>query len=364
MMSDDLIHKVNFDIIRYANCWEDADILLQGLAPAEGSKILSIGSAGDNSFSLLTTNPEIVVAADINKIQLHLIELKKAVIKKLHYEEALQFLGFSPFDKRIELFQSIKEEMSREAIYYWEKNIPLIKTGVIYGGKFENYFRIFSTKLLPLIHSKKTAAKLLSPKTKAEQEAFYKEKWNTWRWKLLFKIFFSKYVMGKYGRDAEFMKEVSVSVSQTIYNKAAAHLQSEEAQRNFILHFCLKGHFGKLLPHYLQKENFEIVKQNIDRLLIKEGFAQQAIEYYGKFGAMNLSDIFEYMDNKIFTATAEALVKGTERNGKLAYWNLMVPRMISEIFPKKVQYEKELSLALTKRDKGFFYNQFIIDTIK
>ncbi|MBX9450241.1 MAG: BtaA family protein [Taibaiella sp.] len=49
--------KVAFDFIRYANCWEDADILLKGLHPAKGSSILSIGSAGDNSFSLLSTQP-------------------------------------------------------------------------------------------------------------------------------------------------------------------------------------------------------------------------------------------------------------------------------------------------------------------
>ncbi len=363
-MSDDLRQKVNFNIIRYANCWEDADILLEGLASAEGSKILSIGSAGDNSFSLLTTNPEIVVAVDINKIQLHLIELKKAAIKNLNYEEALQFLGFTPSKKRTELFQSIKDEMSLDAIHYWERNLSIIKTGVIYGGKFENYFRMFSGGILPWIHSKKTVAKLLSHKTKAEQQAFYKEKWNTWRWKLLFKIFYSKYVMGRYGRAPEFMKEVNVSVSQTIYNKAAAHLQLEEAQKNFILHFSLTGNFGTMLPHYIRKENYEIIKQNIDCLIIKEGMAQHAVQHYGKFEAMNLSNIFEYMDKKLFTATAEALLKGTEKNGKLAYWNLMVPSRVSEIFPEKVQFEKELSLALTKRDKGFFYNQFIVDKVK
>ena len=70
------------------------------------------------------------------------------------------------------------------------------------------------------------------------------------------------------------------------------------------------------------------------------------------------------MDQIKFAATAEALLKGTEKNSKLAYWNLMVQRRVSEIFPEKVQYEKELSLDLTKRDKGFFYNQCIIDKIK
>jgi S-adenosylmethionine-diacylglycerol 3-amino-3-carboxypropyl transferase len=364
MADNDLASKVDFSIIRYANCWEDADVLLEGLATAAGSKILSIGSAGDNSFSLLTTNPELVVAVDINKTQLHLVELKKAAIKKLTYAEVLQFLGFMPSEKRIECFQSIKGNMSAEATLYWQKNLSVIASGVIYGGKFENYFRMFRQNVLPLIHSKKMVVKLLSCKTKREQELFYKESWNTWRWKLLFKLFFSKHVMGKYGRDPEFMKEVNVSVAQTIYNKAAGHLQSEEAQKNFILHFSLTGHFGTILPHYMRKENFEIIKLKVDQLVIKEGFAQQAIDFYGKFGAMNLSNIFEYMNKKVFAATAESLIKGTGTNGKLAYWNLMVPRRASEIFPGKVGYEKELSTDLTKRDKGFFYDRFIIDRIK
>ena len=95
MSEQDLTQLVNFGIIRYANCWEDADILLEGLSPAKGSKILSIGSAGDNSFSLLTTDPEIVVAVDVNEIQLFLIELKRACFLNLEREETLAFLGFT-----------------------------------------------------------------------------------------------------------------------------------------------------------------------------------------------------------------------------------------------------------------------------
>ena len=42
--------KFNFQFIRYANCWEDADILSEALDVAENKKFLSIASAGDNSF--------------------------------------------------------------------------------------------------------------------------------------------------------------------------------------------------------------------------------------------------------------------------------------------------------------------------
>ncbi len=361
-MNEDLKQKVDFNIIRYANCWEDADILLEGLQPTEGCKILSIGSAGDNSFSLLTTNPEMVIAVDINKIQLHLIEFKKACIKNLEHEEALSFLGFEPSFKRFEVFNLIKKDMSNDARIYWETNLGLINKGIIYTGKFEKYFLLFSKKILPFIHSEKTVAGLLKTKSNKEQQFFYNKKWNTWRWKFLFKIFFSRYVLGKLGRHPQFLKEVNVNVADYINSKAGTHLQTEEAQNNYMLRFTLTGNFGNLLPHYLRKENYYLIKANINRLKLKEGYAQEAIKCYGKFNYMNLSNIFEYMNKQLFTTTAKELIRGTEKDGKLAYWNLMIERRISEAFTE-VKYEDDISKNLTEKDKGFFYNQFIIDRI-
>ena len=46
------LQNVRFDYIRYANCWEDADVLLEALQPNSTSEIISIGSAGDNCFAL------------------------------------------------------------------------------------------------------------------------------------------------------------------------------------------------------------------------------------------------------------------------------------------------------------------------
>ncbi len=170
--------------------------------------------------------------------------------------------------------------------------------------------------------------------------------------------------MGRYGRDPEFLKEVRVPVSNYIYEKAAFHLQSENAQKNYLLHYNLTGNFGKLLPHYIRKENYETIKLNIDKLHLKEGYTGEAIKDYGKFGYMNLSNIFEYMTRDNFASTARELIEGSDKDGKLAYWNLMVPARISELFPGKVDYEKELSAKLTQKDKGFFYNQFIVDKVK
>ena len=356
--------KVNFNLIRYANCWEDADILLKGLSLKAGSKILSIGSGGDNSFALLTTNPQMVVAIDINKTQLSLIELKKAAIKNLTYEETLKFLGFLPSSNRTEVFNKIKSEMSLSASSYWEANTNIIEKGIIYSGKFEKYFILFSSKILRWIHSGKKIESIFTKKTKEEQEIYYNQIWNSWKWKLLFKIFFSKYIMGKYGRDPKFLKEVNVPVAKTIYNKAAKHLQSIEAQQNFILHFCLKGNFGENLPFYMRKENFDFVKANVKKLILMEGLAQHAIDVHGKFNAMNLSNIFEYMDTDTFETTSKELLKGLEDKAKVCYWNLMVSRKISKTFPEEIEYQQKISKDLTDKDKGFFYSEFIVENKK
>lgn len=352
------------DILRYANCWEDADILLEGLQAKPGAKILSVGSAGDNSFSLLATNPEMVVAVDVNKIQLHLIRLKKASIEALTHEENLNFLGFRLSEQRADFFERIRSLLGKETCDYWEKNFHLIQKGIIHQGKFEQYFQVFCNKILPWIHSKEKTKMLLAVKTVEQQKEFYDQQWNTWRWRLLFKIFFGKYIMGKYGRSPEFLKEVEIAVGTHIFKKAEMQLQSIFAQDNFILHYNLLGDFGDSLPHYLQPVNFQLIKSNIHKLQIRHGLVENIDKSDGQFDCMNLSNIFEYMDKNTFEHSVKRLISLCADHGKIAYWNLMVPRLISNVFPDKMNFLNEVSFKLSARDKGFFYNQFIIEQKK
>lgn len=361
MKHEKLTEKVAFDLIRYANCWEDADVLLRGLNPDPGSRILSIGSAGDNSFSLLTTQPELVVAVDVNPIQLFLIELKRAAIQELSYEEVLQFLGFRPCENRLQFFDQIKQTLSEDCLNYWEQHRDQLSLGIITQGKFEGYFQLFVRRVLPWIHTQKRVEALLAPKSASEQKAYYESRWDTWRWRFLFKLFFSKTIMGRYGRDPEFLKEVEVSVGKTIYTKAGNHLRNPLAQRNFMLRYTLTASFGELLPHYLQPQHFPVVKANLDKLQLVQGYAEDAIRLHGAFRYMNLSNIFEYMNPELFHQTAKQLVDSLENGGRLAYWNLMVPRHIANEFPTEMKALNELSAELSANDNGFFYNQFLVD---
>lgn len=355
------LKNVDFNIIRYANCWEDADLLTQALQADKNSKILSIGSAGDNSFSLLLNNPKLVLAIDISQVQIHLIELKKVAIKNLSRIEYLAFAGFTQMDDRLRwiTYNCLSKDLPTETKAFWDERKKIIENGIIFSGKFEKYFKIFSEKVLPYIHSKNTIKVLKSFKNSISQESFYLKKWNNRRWQFLFKLFFSKRVMALLGRDPVFLKQVKIPVSEFIFNKTAQHLKSVHAQNNHILDFALEGKFSENLPHYVREENYEKIRKNIDRLACHHGLLQTAFEKHGKFDYFNLSNIFEYLDNEEFTSLKNDIVAGANKNAKIAYWNLMVDRKLSSIDNtlKELFIPSEMKMA----DKGFFYKNFHLD---
>lgn len=356
------LHKVDHGYIRYANCWEDADVLCEALGVREGHRVLSIGSAGDNSFSLLMNAPELVLAVDINPVQLHLIELKKAAITALDRADCLAFLGFIPATDRTATLARLNAIMPGESRIFWATRTEQVAAGIITQGKFERYFAHFRKWMLPLVHGRKLCMALVDPKSGAEQERFYAERWDSWRWRALFRIFFSRFVMGRLGRDPAFLEQVQVDVGAFILGRAAAHLRSSACQDNEFLEFIWTGAFTRNLPHYMRPGHYERIRANIHRLHTFEGLAEAAFRAHGTFDRFNLSNIFEYMPEDVFAGVTRDLVDHARPGARLACWNLMVPRHLSSADGRLI-HEQELSDALTKRDKGFFYLSFRVDRV-
>ena len=82
-MTTEISGHANFSQLRYAQCWEDADLLLRALAPASEHRLLSIASAGDNTLSLLARAPKQVVAVDLSPVQIAALEMRVAAFRHL-----------------------------------------------------------------------------------------------------------------------------------------------------------------------------------------------------------------------------------------------------------------------------------------
>lgn len=369
--------RARFDLIRYANCWEDPVALGEALEPGPGRRVLSIASAGDNSFWLLASGAE-VVAADLSPAQLALVELKAAAIRRLERPEALAFLGLASADPadapgahaaansgddRAAVYRRLAPDLSETARAFWDGQAEAIRRGVVHGGKFERYFQLFRRRILPWVHGRSTVEALLAPRTAEERQRFYDERWNTWRWRLLFRIFFSRWVMGRLGRDPEFFRYVEGSVAPRILERTRYALTVLPTHENPYLEYILRGAFRDALPPYAEPETFDAVRDGLDRLTLHLGPIQEAAEAHrgGGFDGFNLSDIFEYLDPETSAAVYGELLEHARPGARFAYWNMLVPRRRPEAFSDRVRSLDGLAERLFAEDRAFFYSALVVE---
>jgi S-adenosylmethionine-diacylglycerol 3-amino-3-carboxypropyl transferase len=358
-----ITEKAAFNFIRYASVWEDADILCEALRPScHSGRILSIASSGDNALALLTLDPAEVVAADLNPAQLACVELRMAGFRHLDHGKLLAFLGVTPTEDRLKTYQSLRLDLSEKAKSFWDKYPTAIQDGIIHMGKFEKYLRFFGTKILPWIHNANMRGALLKMRPLHEQSLFYEKKWDTFWWRLFFKVFFSKTIMGWFGRDPAFFDHVEGTVSSRILSRTKHALTQLPTYNNPYLVYILTGNYsGNALPCYLRPENKDVITSRLDRMTLFEGPAQEASS--GHFDGFNLSDIFEYMNESEYERCYRDLVNRANLNARLAYWNMLVPRSAPDSLQGKVSRLDEISTALYFHDKAWFYQAFIVDEV-
>lgn len=362
---DRIENRADFAFVRYANCWEDADMLVRALQPCAGKRVLSIASAGDNALALLATGAE-VVAADLSAAQLACLELRCAAFRHLSHDDLLAFLGVYECHRRSQTYDLLERDLSEAAKEFWKRRPHDVSQGIIHIGKFENYFQIFRTSVLPWIHSRTTIAKIFHPKDPVERQRFWDRTWNNRRWRLLVRVFFSRFLMARMGRDPEFFRYVEGSISDQIQDRARYAMTVLSPDRNPYLQYIATGNFQSALPRYLRPECHDAIRHGLERLTLFHGTIEEAaaIHDVGGFDALNLSDIFEYVNEQTTRKIYGALLRYVNPGGRIAYWNTFVPRQCPPEFAANVIPRNELSAELFAEDKAFFYGHFQIDEVK
>ncbi|NJK62278.1 MAG: DUF3419 family protein [Synechococcaceae cyanobacterium SM2_3_1] len=364
-MATEAAARADFSQIRYAQCWEDADVLLEGLNIQSGDHCLAIASAGDNALAMLTRDPAQVYAIDLNPAQLACLQLRVAAYRTLSYEEMLELMGAIPSQQRLSHYRRCRSDLDPAVQDFWDQRPQHMQAGLGSAGKFERYFNLFRHWCLPLIHSKQVVLQLLQGGEAEARHRFYFKTWNSWRWRTLFRVFFSRALMGRLGRDPAFFKYVEGNVADQIYQRTQHALTALNPADNPYLQWILTGRYLSALPLALRPQHFQTIRQNLDRLEWRQSSLEDFLqtESHLRFQRFNLSDIFEYMSPANYQHLLQLILERSQSGGRLVYWNMLVPRSRPESLAQSLIPQLDLAQTLHLQDKAFFYSRLVVEEV-
>jgi S-adenosylmethionine-diacylglycerol 3-amino-3-carboxypropyl transferase len=357
--------KARFDRIRYAQCWEDADVLLEAMQVAKGDTCLSIASAGDNTIALAGAGAGRVIAVDLNPAQIACLELRIAAYRELDHDEFLEIVGQSPSDRREQLYTRCRRHLSVDSCRFWDCRRVLIRRGFAQVGKFERFLRSFRRYLLPLVEGRRNVDHLLALRTSQERQAFYDSRWNNRRWRFLCRLFFGRAALGRFGRDPSFTRYADESVWASLQRRIPQALVVQEPADNPYLQWILKGRYESALPWSWRRENFERIRRNLDAIEWHCEPIEQVLAGIpdGTLNGCNLSDIFEYMSETAYRALLYEFIRASAPGCRLVYWNVVVERSRPEMFARALVPLKALADRLHAVDKAFFYRSLVVEEV-
>ena len=361
----EIAYGADFTAVRYAQCWEDADVLLEALAVQPGDVCLSVASAGDNALSLLARHPAKVFAVDLNPAQLACLELRVAAYRLLSYDDLLVFVGSRRGQHRQNFYQTCRRLLSRHACAYWDERPEDIARGFGSAGKFEQMMLRYRTSLAPLVHDRSTIDRMLMGGTRSECRFFFDRTWNTPMRRLFATLFLPRFVQARIGREVPILPSFDLAHGRRLLARTEHLITDLDPSKNSYLHWMLTGTHGSALPFALRPENVVTIRANLDRLDWRLCAIEDVLNELGdrSVDRFNLSDTFEYLDEPAFHTLLYRLARCGRRGGRLAYWNTTLTRRRPPAMADVLLPLIELAESLKQKDQVFFYDDFIVEEI-
>ncbi|SFH83951.1 DUF3419 family protein [Planctomicrobium piriforme] len=172
-----LIHGKN---LVYNQCWEDPRLDRVALEFTPDDEVLVITSAGCNALDYALAGSKHVYAVDMNFRQNALLELKKAGIKKLDYEQFFDLFGKGQLKSWKTVYpQLLRPELPEAAQRFWDQNGDFFSGGT---RRSSFYFRGTSGLFAWMVNGyinrvariRHSINEILEAKTVEEQKEIYK----------------------------------------------------------------------------------------------------------------------------------------------------------------------------------------------
>jgi len=183
-----------------------------------------------------------------------------------------------------------------------------------------------------------------------------------------FRGFFGREELAREGRSPEQFRFVEhIDVGAALWQRFEYACAELPARGNFYLEYLLTWSYADLeqAPPYLRPSNYGRLRELADRVtLVTDDLARHlAGRPAGAYSKGNLSDVFEYVSPEESARLMGALGRALRQGGRLAFWNLLVPRASPPELRPPFRPLEELSERLWRRDRSWFYQAFHVEEV-
>ncbi len=363
-----------FNGLVYAQIWEDPVVDIEGLAIDPGSRIMCIASGSCNALSYLTANPAQVIAVDLNKAHVALGQLKITAIKHLpNYERFQRFFGHADHKENKAVYKEMiaphLDEVSRN---YWEKRTLKGKRRISYFTK-GLYRRGLLGDFIGLAHLfakiyNVDLSKLLKAESIEEQREIFEAE--------LAPVFDKKFVRWLTDQPASLF---GLGIPPAQFDELAGDERMAEVLKRRLeklaCDFEVKDNyfawqaFGRRydrkadapLPPYLQRANWDTMRERIDRLDVKRA---NMVDWIGareeaSMDRFVLLDAQDWMNDtqldELWSRITRASRPGARVLFRTAAEPSLLPGRLDNTILSKWRYHEEHSIDLTTRDRSSIY---------
>ena len=311
-MNVKMFNAVHRNNLVYNTCWEDPRLDHVALELQPTDSVLVITSAGCNALDYALKSPERVHAVDMNPRQNALLQLKKAAIKNLEFEDFFALFGEGHLPGVSKVYsQKLRQDMDDWARNYWDRWIAFFdneKRPFYYRGTSGTFARWINVYMDRVIRVRRWVNELLDSETVEEQREIYDNH--------LRDRFWTRSMRFAMGRNA--------TLSMVGVPKAQRHQIDKDYQGGIVrfVQDCVEAVFAKLpikdnyfwrvyltgrythdcCPEYLKPDNFQRLKDGLaDRVTTHTATVQGFLESIDhSISRFVLLDHMDWLSTKFF----------------------------------------------------------------
>lgn len=358
----------------YAQIWEDPVVDMDGLAIGPGMRVMSIASGSCNALSYLTADPAQVTAVDLNRAHIALSHLKIAAIRHLpSYERFRRFIAEADHKENAEVYKlQIAPHLDPVSRKYWEgrdftgrRRISHFTRGIYRQGLLGGFIGV--AHLFAKLY-KIDLKRVLEAPTLEDQRAIFERE--------LSPVFDKKFVRWLTDRPASLF---GLGIPPAQYEALAGDRKMAEVLRQRLeklaCDFAVADNyfawqaFGRgydrsteaPLPPYLQRANWETMKERVDRLTPWHGnmthfLEAQEPESHDRYVLLDAQD---WMDDGQLNALWSAITRSARPGARVLFRTAAEPSLL----PGRVEattlnrwtYLDGQSAELTRNDRSSIY---------